>query len=65
MTGYHEAPEAGQLLETGPEVVKTQRVAKERAAQKICSWTVQNEVGIYEYLQTLQGEFSILLILER
>ena len=28
----------------GPEVVERQRVAKERAAQRVCSWTVQNEM---------------------
>ena len=27
-----------------PEVVKRQRVAKERAAQRVRSWTVQNEM---------------------
>ena len=28
----------------GPEVVKRQRVAKELAAQRVRSWTVQNEI---------------------
>ena len=28
----------------GPEVVKRQRIAKERAAQRIRSWTAQNEI---------------------
>ena len=28
----------------GPEVVKRQKIAKERATQKVCSWTVQNEM---------------------
>ena len=28
----------------GPEVVERQRVAKERAAQRVRSWTVQNEM---------------------
>ena len=28
----------------GPEVVEKQRVAKEPAAQRVCSWTVQNEI---------------------
>ena len=28
----------------GTEVVKKQRVSKERAAQRVCSWTVQNEI---------------------
>ena len=29
---------------SGPEVVERQRVAKERAAQRARSWTVQNEM---------------------
>ena len=29
---------------SGPEIVKRQRVAKERAAQRVRSWTVQNEM---------------------
>ena len=28
----------------GPEVVKRQRVAKKREAQRVRSWTVQNEM---------------------
>ena len=28
---------------SGPEVVERQKVVKERAAQTVCSWTVQNE----------------------
>ena len=27
----------------GPEVLKRRRVAKKRAARRICCWTVQNE----------------------
>ena len=38
----HVAPEAGLLPR--PEVVKRQRVAKNRAAQRVRSWTVQNEM---------------------
>ena len=30
--------------EPGPEIVERQRVAKERAAQRVRSWTVQNEM---------------------
>ena len=30
--------------EPGPEVVERQRVAKERVAQRVRSWTVQNEM---------------------
>ena len=29
---------------SGPEVVKRQRVAKEGAAQRVRSWTVQNDM---------------------
>ena len=36
-----EPLELGNSSEPGPEIVKRQRVAKERAAQ---SWTVQNEI---------------------
>ena len=35
----------GNSPRPGPEVVKRQRVAQERAAQKVSSWTVQNERG--------------------
>ena len=28
----------------GPEVVERQRIAKQRAAQRVRSWTVQNEM---------------------
>ena len=44
MTDDHGAPEAGQLPSSRPEVVKRQKVAKEQAAQRVCSWTVQNEM---------------------
>ena len=29
----------------GPEVVEKQKVAKERAAHRVRSWTVQNKMG--------------------
>ena len=35
---------SGNSPESGPEVVERQRVAKERAAQSVRSWTVQNEM---------------------
>ena len=41
---YHGAPEAGKLPGPGREVVGRQRVAKEGAAQRVCSRTVQNEM---------------------
>ena len=34
----------GNFPGPGPEVVKSQRVAKERAALRVHSWTVQNEM---------------------
>ena len=34
----------GNSLGPGPEVVKRQRVAKGRVAQRVDSWTVQNEM---------------------
>ena len=34
----------GNSTEPGPEIVERQRVAKERAAQRVRSWTVQNEM---------------------
>ena len=38
---HHKAPEAGNSPGPGPEVVKRQKVAKERAAQRVRSWTVR------------------------
>ena len=53
----------------GPEsdVIKKQRVAKEQVTQRVCSWTVQNEMrGVLgECFQALQEGFSTLLTLER
>ena len=42
MAEDHAAPEADNYAGPEPEVVRRQRVAKMRAAQK--SWTVQNEM---------------------
>ena len=39
-----EPQKPGNSPRPGPEVVKRQRVAKERAAQRVCNWTVQNEI---------------------
>ena len=39
-----EPQKPGNSPGSGPEVVKRQRVAKERAAQRVRSWTVQNEM---------------------
>ena len=44
-----ESQKPGNSPGPGPEVVERQRVAKERAAQRVCSWTVQNEMrGVLE-----------------
>ena len=34
----------GNFLSSGPEVVERQRLPKERAAQRVRSWTVHNEM---------------------
>ena len=39
-----EPQKPGNFAGSGPEVVKRHRVAKERAAQGVRSWTVQNEM---------------------
>ena len=39
-----EPQKPGNSLGPGPEVVEKQRIAKERAAQRVPSWTVQNEM---------------------
>ena len=43
MAEYHGAPETGKLSRA-LEVVKRQRVVKERAVQRVHSWTMQNEM---------------------
>ena len=39
-----EPQKQGNSPGSGPEVVERQRVAKEQAAQRVRSWTVQNEM---------------------
>ena len=39
-----EPQKPGNSPWSGPEVVKRQRFVKERAAQRVRSWTVQNEM---------------------
>ena len=39
-----EPQKPGNSPGPGPKVVKRQRVAKEQAAQRVRSWTVQNEI---------------------
>ena len=40
-----EPQKFGNSPRPGPEVAKRQRVAKERAAQRVLRWTVQNEMS--------------------
>ena len=39
-----EPQKLGTSPGSGPEVIERQRVAKEQAAQRVCNWTVQNEM---------------------
>ena len=39
-----EPQKPGNSPGPGPEVVERQKIAKERAMQKVRSWTVQNEM---------------------
>ena len=39
-----ESQKLGKFSRPGPELVKRQRVAKERAAQRVHNWTMQNEM---------------------
>ena len=39
-----EPQKPGNSPGPGPEVVESQKVAKEQAAQRVRSWTVQNEM---------------------
>ena len=39
-----EPQKSGNSTGLGPEVVERQQISKERAAQRVCSWTVQNEM---------------------
>ena len=43
-----EPQKPGNSPRPEPEVVERQRVAKELAAQRVRSWTVQNEMGVVE-----------------
>ena len=38
------APEVGNYPGPGTEIVERQKIAKERATQRVRSWTVQNEM---------------------
>ena len=39
-----ESQKPGNSPGSGPEIVERQRIAKERAAQRVRTWTVQNEM---------------------
>ena len=39
-----EPQKPGSSPGLGPDVVERQRVAEERAVQRVCSWTVQNKM---------------------
>ena len=39
-----EPQKPGNSPGSGPEVIERQKVAKDRAAQRVRSWTVQNEI---------------------
>ena len=44
-----EPQTSGNSTESGTEVVKRQKIAKERATQRVRSWTVQNKMrGVLE-----------------
>ena len=40
----HGAPEVGNYPGPGTEVKERQKIAKERATQRVRSWTMQNEM---------------------
>ena len=67
MAEDHGAPEAGQFPRAWTSRRERQRVAKEQAAQRVRSWTVQNEMrGVLGRVSSgAGGRFSILPILER
>ena len=44
MAGDYGAQKSDNSPGPGPEVVERQRVDKERAAQRVRSWTMQNEM---------------------
>ena len=62
-----EPQKPGNSPGPGTEVVERQKIAKERATQRVRSWTEQNEMrGSWDGCsQALQEGFSILPILER
>ena len=61
-----EPQKPGKFPSPGPEVVYRKKVAKERAAQRFCSWTGLNEMkSVFNWIPlSLHIGFSILSILE-
>ena len=53
MAEDHGAPEAGQLPRTWTRGRRETRVAKKRVAQRVRSWTVQNEMRGVPDLMTM------------
>ena len=62
-----EPEKPGNSSGSGPEVVQRQRVANECAAQRVCSWTMQNEIrGVLGRVSTsAAGRILDLPILEK
>ena len=62
-----EPQKPGNSPEPVPEVIERQKIAKERAVQRLRSWKVQNEMRdvLDGCPQALQEGFLILPILER
>ena len=58
---------SGNFTGLGSEVVEGHRVVKEQAAQRVRSWTVQNQMrgSLDESTQALHEGFSIMPILKR
>ena len=46
MAEDHGPHKLGNSPGPGPEIVERQRIAKEQAAQRVRSWTVQNEMSV-------------------
>ena len=67
MAEDHEPQKLGNSPRPGPEVAERQKIAKERAMQRVRGWSVQNEIrGVLGRVsQALQEGFLILPILER
>ena len=67
MGAWRKTQKPGNSSGSGPEVVQRQRVVKEWAAQRVRSWTVQNEMrGVLGRVSTgAAGKILDSAILER